>query len=388
MTKNVTVLTDENGVRREYSEVKRKASVGERIKIVDSTDSRWNNGDIFTVNHMSVSGVFIPHKYGASISYPGHAQVFDAEYSVLGPTSTVIVDGVRYREEKRKAAVGERVLYVWEKEPAQVFTATAVRANGDVEVDDEYGDDTCGIDFGAYRVLTPIDERVTPASAQEPKTITVTIPAIHVTVNGNTDEAVRMTSEQVGAAIRKAIAKITQSKPKSPQEIRDEIVERAKTDVAELLDENYPDLLVWFTKKDRYCISDKVDFVINHEKRTVVAIIRQIGNNAVLYRGIAKCAPGDVFNSHIGRAIALRRALGLEVPTEYMNAPQPTEVRIGDVITETDGCLKPGVVTAIRPSGYASADKGLTIKLADGGTWWTYIAWARITDDSREEVSV
>ncbi|MEV2911132.1 hypothetical protein ABNF65_21620, partial [Paenibacillus larvae] len=51
-------------------------------------------------------------------------------------------------------------------------------------------------------------------------------------------------------------------------------------------------------------------------------------------RGTAKCAPGDVFNSHIGRAIALRRALGLEVPTEYMSVPNPTEFKIGDIVNK------------------------------------------------------
>ncbi len=83
----------------------------------------------------------------------------------------------------------------------------------------------------------------------------------------------------------------------------------------------------------------RVDFVINHEKRTVVALIRYLteydGN--LFARGITKCAPGDVFNSHIGRAIALRRALGLAVPDVYLNAPQPTEVHVGDLIRNWSG---------------------------------------------------
>jgi 3D (Asp-Asp-Asp) domain-containing protein len=130
---------------------------------------------------------------------------------------------------------------------------------------------------------------------------------------------------------------------RAPQAVRDEIVERAKTDVKELLDRNYPrsdgyNPSIWFSAKGGFTITDRCDFVINREKGTVVALIREIDGN-VIYRGIAKCAPGDVFNAHIGKAIALRRALGLPVPGEYLNAPQPTEVRAGDIVRLCDGRL-------------------------------------------------
>src|SRR5699024_11680223 len=54
-------------------------------------------------------------------------------------------------------------------------------------------------------------------------------------------------------------------------------------------------------------------------------------------RGIAKCDPSDCFNVHIGKAIALRRALEVEVPDEYLNTPQPTEVRVGDIVRHRSG---------------------------------------------------
>lgn len=71
-----------------------------------------------------------------------------------------------------------------------------------------------------------------------------------------------------------------------------------------------------------------VDFIINSEKRTVVALIKPSGLKQVVERGIAKCAPGDVFNEHIGKAIALGRALGLDV-SEFEQAVQPDEVVMG-----------------------------------------------------------
>jgi len=99
----------------------------------------------------------------------------------------------------------------------------------------------------------------------------------------------------------------------SPQHYRDEIIEKAKRDVLALKD------------------SPTSEFIVNKNKR-VVAVLLKSRSGKVIDRGIAKCAPDDCFNVHIGKAIALRRALGLEVPSEYYNAPQPMEVREGDIV--------------------------------------------------------
>ncbi|GIQ63682.1 hypothetical protein PACILC2_22500 [Paenibacillus cisolokensis] len=135
----------------------------------------------------------------------------------------------------------------------------------------------------------------------------------------------------------------------------------------------------------------EVKFVVNREKRTVVALRYYCG--VVDNRGIAKCAPGDVFNTHIGRAISLRRALGLTVPDEYLNAPQPTEPRVGDIVETRNG---PQKVYAVRPTHrtvgvyaghpFAWSDEGYTY-IFDGYEWWCLIKDAVILDDSREGVS-
>lgn len=113
------------------------------------------------------------------------------------------------------------------------------------------------------------------------------------------------------------------------QQRRDEIVERAKRDIDELRDDD--GLYEVFSAAD-LSYACFVDFIVNREKRTVVALLRGFQSGKVLARGIAKCHPDDCFNAYLGKAIALRRALGLEVPDEYLNAPQPTEVRVGDVV--------------------------------------------------------
>ena len=82
-------------------------------------------------------------------------------------------------------------------------------------------------------------------------------------------------------------------------------------------------------------VTDVLEFVVNEEKRTVVALIKGKTSKALYARGIAKCMPSDVFNEHIGKAIALGRALGLDV-SEFEQAVQPT-VAVGQVVTHKDG---------------------------------------------------
>lgn len=77
-----------------------------------------------------------------------------------------------------------------------------------------------------------------------------------------------------------------------------------------------------------------VEFVVNREKRTVVALIHINSrdgdiSNRDAHKGIAKCNPDDCFNEHIGKAVAVRRAFDLPIPDEYLTAPQPTEPKEG-----------------------------------------------------------
>jgi len=118
----------------------------------------------------------------------------------------------------------------------------------------------------------------------------------------------------------------------NPTMTREEVIKKAKSDV-ELLTENMSNndgnLMGNFTYQS---LKSSPEYVINKEKRTVVALVRFHGTEAICEKGIAKCDPDDCFNSHIGGAIALHRALGLMVPHVYLKAPQPTEAQDGDVI--------------------------------------------------------
>jgi hypothetical protein len=151
---------------------------------------------------------------------------------------------------------------------------------------------------------------------------------------------------------------------KSDQEIRDEIVIKAKRDVTRLIDGLIFGKMFY------------VNFVVNREKRTTVALIRYAHKSGIHKRGIAKCDPTDCFNSHIGEAISLRRALGLEVPTEYLTAPAPTEVRVGDVIQS----LMSGTI------GTKVDSKEGEHTLINNGIYYTLAhSVCNVIDDSREQ---
>lgn len=123
-----------------------------------------------------------------------------------------------------------------------------------------------------------------------------------------------------------------------PQYTRDEIVEMVKQDVKKIVDDLYGDKENQAYEPYRTPGHMRVKFRVDHEKRTVTALIylRYVPGDPV-FTGIANCAPDDTFNSHIGRAISLRRALKLDVPEYFLKAPQPkiADAKIGDIVKNT-----------------------------------------------------
>lgn len=125
--------------------------------------------------------------------------------------------------------------------------------------------------------------------------------------------------------------KPTKFKPVPHASERDRIVARAKEDIDGGIPKNGKTKRGLTGYAVGIFVAD-VEFVVNREKRTVVALMRGVEEKEVIDKGIAKCAPEDCFNEYIGKAIALRRALGMKVPEEYLNAPQPEGKQVGDVI--------------------------------------------------------
>ena len=106
--------------------------------------------------------------------------------------------------------------------------------------------------------------------------------------------------------------------------------------------------------------------------------MKGVDSGKVYARGIAKCSPDDCFNVHIGKAIALRRALGEDVPHEYINAPQPTEVRVGDIIFAERKNRR--VVESLAPINIC-----LDVPTCNIDSNMVEIHLERIVDDSQED---
>lgn len=181
-------------------------------------------------------------------------------------------------------------------------------------------------------------------------------------------------------AVTHVLAGSKRTKPKkTPQQRRDEIVERAKADINGLKSKE----CIYGGSYYRTPYVCYADFVINKEKRTVVVLMRCHISGKIYARGIAKCAPGDCFNASIGRAIALRRALGVTVPSDYLVAPQPTEVRVGDVV---QGVRFRNITMTItsRDESKDTDEYGEAFRhTRDKG--WIGERQVRVIDDSREE---
>ena len=168
-SENITVLPDESlgGVQREYREVKRKALVGERIKITAGRSAMLGEdfeGGVFSVINTDNYHAYTDGKWAdGSTLNPS-----DDDYVVLEPTDILRIDGARFRMVDRKAAVGERIIVtkygsaVTIGEIIEVDKAAEIREHGINFVDGYRG--THG--GGEYRVLEPVESA--PLSAQPP----------------------------------------------------------------------------------------------------------------------------------------------------------------------------------------------------------------------------
>lgn len=272
----------------------------------------------------------------------------------------------RYREIRRKAKVGDLVRVFGHplNEANGVFTVDQIEDDGHIYYGEKYGRLPDG-----YVVLEPLESDNQPHYAEPDPLELIAKLSLEVAELKRKFSIFAENTLERGKELEQALAKIP--KPLT----RDEIVEQAKRDVE------------YFTKY----IADKgigrIEFIVNREKRTVVALWKSRFGH-VFSRAIAKCAPQDCFNSHIGRAIAVRRLLSERVPDEYLNAPQPTEARVGDVVDWQDGSIFE--VTAIKGSLYSFRllNSWRGFKPGETAGEVPYVEgispYCRVIDDSRE----
>ena len=396
MDANITVLKDESlgGVQREYREVKRKARVGERIKVTAGRSAML--GEDFEGGVFSVISTDNYHAYTDGKWADGSTlNPSDDDYVVLEPTDIVRVNGERLRMVDRKAAVGERIIItnavedsrkLYGYDNGQIYEIKEYTGDGPDIWPNGTKDSALFLFREEYRVLEPVEPPQSLTERSFSDQAAATIGALQAQIKAL--ESRVSTLEQAQATAAKVD---DEPRAKSAQEIRDAVIERAKADVKDLRKfadtpiPNEPQGITFWPESNEtisYIPIQKVEYVINRDKRKVTVIIRSIREGTVYAVGRAKCAPNDVFNAHIGRAIALRRALGLEVLGDYVSCPNPEEPRVGDV-----------VYTASEFGNLTISDK---VNLRAGTVSLEAYAMLRedkeygmprIIDDSREEVA-
>ncbi|MEK3975551.1 hypothetical protein [Psychrobacillus sp. FSL K6-1267] len=148
---------------------------------------------------------------------------------------------------------------------------------------------------------------------------------------------------------------------KTPNQQRAELIEKAKKFIEECKKDSTWGGRVYFVPMANggQWICD-VRFEVNASKRTIVALLfwkpRHYKKGVLKAKGIAKCMPGDVFNEHIGQAIALAKALQIDIPVEFLKAIQPSEVVVGMKV-EVKGVYHPYVSTILREGAAINGDE-------------------------------
>lgn len=176
---------------------------------------------------------------------------------------------------------------------------------------------------------------------------------------------------------------IVEDKPLTPNQQRAAIIEKAKAFVKNIVGE-YDTFNTTVGRYKDQCV--RPIFHVNEKKRAITVLIYGAFGNQLIFKGITKCNPNDVFNEYIGKAIALGRALGLDV-SEFEQAVQPT-VAVGQLLGRSYTLTDP---TRWKVDDLNDTGKNLTIinnefeslngETADGG-YLPDETWYKIVDDT------
>ena len=188
---------------------------------------------------------------------------------------------------------------------------------------------------------------------------------------------------KIGEQLAELIAgeKVTPRKKPAltPNELRKAIIAEARAFVAE----HSPFVKIDRTPLTRRVGDVRVIFEVNEKKRTVVALAKlaHVSDKYGSYKGVAKCAPTDVFNADIGKAFALGRALGLDV-SKFEQAVQPTEVVAGMSVTNVPN--DDYEVFGSYVVGYVDDGNAYDDDTSDG-EGWIPVELLRILDDTEAQ---
>lgn len=200
----------------------------------------------------------------------------------------------------------------WEK--GDVVEVVQVKSNGiphlRTEESDSYG---LVITPDELYAIERIDDDKKPSKKQRIEALEREVAALKAEMEALRDE-------------KKAVAE----KPKTANQLRAEVIADAKAFVKKHIDkkgraylsvpDSRPGRSSWGVRE--------IKFEVNTKKRTVVALAIGMASGRVVEKAIAKCAPDDVFNADIGKAIAVGRLFGLDVE-RFVNATKPDKLVVG-----------------------------------------------------------
>lgn len=306
-------IADKPAESPQFKTVKRHAEVGERILIVDASEQKlkepYENGYVMTVTEEVM--------FAGDVKCGVYGYIDDYEYEVIiEEDETIEHEGLVLRKVDRKRRKGDYVRF-------QNLKGTSHTKNN--------------VFYEVLNEVSYLDDR---------------------------KEAMRVdfwigdyTSELFEVVGYVDLPCYPQDEPvplKTPNEQRKKTIQQAR-EVIENSKKLREGELVYIIKgfPGYWC---DAEFIVNAEKRTVVCLLKYVKNKRIVAKGIAKCMPGDVFNEWIGKAIALARALEIEIPKEFLDAVQPDEVVVGHyVINKYQPRLK-GHVTKMRPENDDAID--------------------------------
>ncbi|MEK3995505.1 hypothetical protein MKY29_12190 [Psychrobacillus sp. FSL K6-2365] len=121
---------------------------------------------------------------------------------------------------------------------------------------------------------------------------------------------------------------LAERKVKSANQQRAELIEMAKKFVKDAKDKIWGGILVTMPNNEvKIC---NAEFIKKGNRTT--CLLKGQHTNTVFAVGRANCVKGDVYNESIGEVISLFKALKKDIPVEFLEAVQPSEVVEGMIV--------------------------------------------------------
>lgn len=330
-----------------------KFKVGDNVRVIDKSEITFG-GDLVNGKEYAVVEIYTTGSIAVIDDTGDKLCITTSEFrgiKLVSPTP-------KYTTEKRKANVGERILIT------NAELTFGEYSNGEIfTVSEDCGSRVARVTKSGLPCIFHTEYEVivdTPKPTKPTKSARITALESQVA-----ELTARVTAMEVSQLVKPkpTLTELLATYP-TPNEQRKAVIERAKVFVKDTINE--------------YQLSDsEISFVIDEKKRSVSVTLSHLFSRLTLVKAIAKCDPSDVFNADIGKAIALGRALGLDV-TEFTKAVQPTELVPN--MRVIDDCRRSVTVEEVRAEGYLDYSEGYT---HDYG--WGYIDSAVIIDDTEAQ---